>query len=386
MSAERFIYHPEDPREVVARMDRLAAGQSTDGETPVSELIRICSPSEFLAYQEPPGHNLVGDYFIQRGAITILAGAPGVFKSRAILWLGILGGLGKGDWFNLPVHCQYRTLILQNENGPVRLHRDFKQLKAQGKLPDDIDSWLYISEPPPRGMVLDDIKFRLHLCEILKKLAPRLLIVDPWNGITRDITEREFHLAFGWLREVLAACPEPPACLIVHHTRKPRPDERAKGRDKLHQLAGSFTLGSVARSAMIIERVGGEDLEDQRIVALPVKSNDSDAPCKPSAWDVRDGGFVEIPDFDWEAFNGTKPREPTVRLEHLHKVFEGVTSLQRSDAAKKLMRIAGVGKTVAYAALKTHGGRFSDVLRERRDHRIRLIEDDIPDLEGLSDE
>jgi hypothetical protein len=96
-------------------------------------------------FKEPEGHNLVGDYHIQRGAIAVLAGAPGVGKRRAALWLAIQGARGEGDWFGLPVHCQFRTLMLQNENGLVRLHHDFEEIK----LPAAFDSWLRVSSPHP---------------------------------------------------------------------------------------------------------------------------------------------------------------------------------------------------------------------------------------------
>src|SRR4051812_48930901 len=65
----------------------------TDGRlsTPSEPMIRFWTPSELVAYQPPPNQNLVGDYHIQRGAISILAGPPGCGKSRAGLWLGLMG-------------------------------------------------------------------------------------------------------------------------------------------------------------------------------------------------------------------------------------------------------------------------------------------------------
>src|SRR4051812_13959679 len=93
----------------------------SNGATTPSKFLKFYSPSQLRDFQEPEGHKLVGDYHIQRGAIGVLAGAPGVGKSRAALWLAIRGAYGDGDWFGLPVHTQFRTLMLQNENGLVRL-------------------------------------------------------------------------------------------------------------------------------------------------------------------------------------------------------------------------------------------------------------------------
>jgi hypothetical protein len=43
---------------------------------------------------------------------------------------------------------------------------------------------------------------------------------------------------------------------------------------------------------------------------------------------------------------------------------------------EKLREVAGVERTTAYDALKTYGGRFSEVLRLRNDHKIGLVENE----------
>ena len=357
--------------------DPLASG-FRDGETsPKRKYLEFYLPSQLLAYQEPEDHNLVGWYHVQRGAISVLGGPPGTGKSRATLWLGVLGAIGKGSWFGLPVHCQFRTLILQNENGAVRLSHDFKQIT----LPDDIDLWLRVSSPPPLGMIMDDPEFRAQLREVIMEFRPHLLIVDPWNSVTRDINERDYHQAFVWLREVLADCPENPACLIVHHLRKPRQEDRAKGRGLINLMAGSYTIFSVPRSAMILQRAS-DSLDDNHVVFSPLKNNDGIELGKRSAWEMRDGGFFEADDSVLDSFDagaGGKQRAPKVTIEHLREVFdEGQTWLKLKQAAASLMEIAGVARTTAYDALKTWNGPFSDFLRRRDDNNIGLVEDEPP--------
>lgn len=331
--------------------------------------LKLYSPSELCAFEEPEGHKLVGDYHIQRGAISVLAGSPGVGKSRATTWLAMLGARGTGNWFGLPVHGQFRTLILQNENGLVRLHRDFKELAIS----PDLDAWIRISTPPLFGMAMDNPEFREELRTVIREFQPDLIIVDPWNSVTRDAMEKDFQQAFVWLREVLGEFQEKIACLIVHHLRKPKADDRLRGRGLAHLLAGSYVINSVPRATMIVQPAS-DDIEDNRVVFSTVKNNDGDFG-KRSAWERRDNLFLEVENFDWEQFEagaGGKRREPKVTEEHIRSVFGGGSSwLPQKDASKKLEGIAGVGRSTAYEALKVTG-RFGGILHKREDGLVGL--------------
>jgi len=375
MNISRGIYDPLADAATAEKKE--PAAQSRNGETANKppKFLEWFSPSELRDFQEPEGHNLVGDYHIQRGAISVLAGAPGVGKSRAALSLAIRGAYGDGDWFGLPVHCQFRTLMLQNENGLVRLHHDFEEIK----LPAAFDSWLRVSSPPPLGMLMDNPLFRTELRAMVADFAPHLLTVDPWNSVARDAMEKDYQQAFVWLREALAESKENPACLVVAHTRKPKTDDRARGRGLINLISGSYTIFSVPRSAMILQSAS-DNMEDDRVVFSAVKNNDGKS-IKPTAWERRDGGFFLVKDFDWEEFDaggGGRKKGPTVTEEHLRTLFDdGGVWLPQKEAAEKLMGIAEVGRSTAYDALKTVGGRFSALLRRREDGAISVIDSEL---------
>ena len=372
MSADRGIYDPlaDEPSGETSE----TAAQSRNGGTPNKppKFLEFYSPSQLREYQEPEGHNLVGDYHLQRGAISVLAGAPGVGKSRAALSLAIRGAYGDGDWFGLPVHSQFRTLMLQNENGLVRLHHDFEEIK----LPASFDSWLRVSSPPPLGMLMDNPLFRNELRAIVNDFAPHLLTVDPWNSVARDAMEKDYQQAFVWLREILVERPENPACLIVHHLRKPKSEDRARGRGLVNLMAGSYTIFSVPRSAMILQPAS-DDIEDNHVVFSPVKNNDGEMG-KRTAWERRDGTFIAAEDFDWSEFDaggGSKKKGPAITEKHLRTVFDdGALWLSQKDAAEKLTGLAEVGRSTAYDALKAINGRFSAILRRREDGKIGLAD------------
>src|SRR5207245_5500056 len=97
-------------------------------------------------YVPPEGLVLVGDAHIVRGNVTILAGPPGVGKSRASVALALAGATCQ-DWLGLKVQRRFRTAIIQNENGLYRLSKEFGEIQGDG-----LDEYVRISDPPPFGM------------------------------------------------------------------------------------------------------------------------------------------------------------------------------------------------------------------------------------------
>lgn len=342
-------------------------------------LIQFYSPSQLMAYEPPPNQNMIGDFHLQRGAPSVLAGPPGCGKSRAAFWLGILGAHGSGNWFGMEVHGQFRTLMLQNENGLSRLHRDIEQVPSI----EGLDDWLRISAPPPYGLALQNPMFRKELKAMMRDFAPDLLIVDPWNACVRDAMERDFQEGFSRLREVLAEAPGECGCLILHHLRKPKSEDRHKGRNLAFLLSGSYVLASVARSVLVMQPAS-DDVEDARVVVTCAKNNDGQLGVR-TAWERRDGLLFEsVPDFNFEEFDsGATKREPKVQEEHIRRVFAGDRCYPLKGAAEALQKIAGVGRSVAYEALKLVGGRFSNLLSQDSDTKlISLRASDADDAEG----
>jgi len=206
----------------------------------------------------------------------------------------------------------------------------------------------------------------------VRDFAPNLLIVDPWNACVRDAMEKDFQEGFARLREVLAEAPGEPACLILHHLRKPKSEDRHKGRNLQNLLSGSYVLVSVARSVLVVQPAS-DDTEDARVVMTCAKNNDGQLGAR-SAWERRAGTFEPVRDFDFTEFDsggGTK-REAKVREEHLRELFaDGRNWLAVGQAAERLQELAGVGRSAAYEALKVNGGRFSALLvRDAETHCI----------------
>jgi hypothetical protein len=87
----------------------------------------VLTPSEIKPYKPPPKLVLIGDNHFVRGNATVIGGAPGVGKSRSLMAGAQSSATGK-DWFGLPVHANFRTLIIQSENGRLRLQRELADI------------------------------------------------------------------------------------------------------------------------------------------------------------------------------------------------------------------------------------------------------------------
>lgn len=117
------------------------------------EWFKFYTPGECREFQPPPGFILVGDCHITRGSVTVIAGAPGIGKSRAGTSLAVAGATG-ADWFGLQVHQKFKTAILQGENGRYRLKTEFAAL-------DDatLNDFIRVSDRPDYGLAFDSVEF-----------------------------------------------------------------------------------------------------------------------------------------------------------------------------------------------------------------------------------
>ena len=183
-------------------------------------------PSEVRAFVPPAGWNLAGDHHVQRDSVFVIGGPPGVGKSRAATALAVAGARGPGaTWFGLEIHRQFKTMILQAENGPVRLRDEYAQLT------DPVfDQHILVCDPPPYGFAFGNPEFRAQLAAAVAEFRPDVVLLDPWNRMAMDDKSKDYLAAFDTLRGALALEGVCPTIGIVAHTRKPQQAERSSGR------------------------------------------------------------------------------------------------------------------------------------------------------------
>jgi CHC2 zinc finger/AAA domain/Toprim-like len=317
-------------------------------------LIEFRSPLQLKNFEPPLGIILAGDCHIVRGSVFVIGGAPSVGKSRAAVALAEAGAT-RHEWFGLPVHRQFKTMIVQTENGEFRLSREFGELDCEA-----LENFVRICPPPPYGLCFARDGFREQLAAAVAAFAPDVVIYDPWNAAAREQDSREYLDTFDALKSVLPLGDDAPALGIVAHTRKPRADERASGRALLNLLAGSYVLGSVPRTVFVMQPAS-DDTTDNRIVWTCCKNNDGElGAC--SAWERSNGLFAPVIDFDWQTFDApNSDRRQTITETDVAEVFAD-GPLSKTEAAKRLQESTGASKATAYRALDLNG-RFRKHLR-----------------------
>ena len=340
---------------------RAGAAARPAPELPKKKFLQFFKPSELAAYEIPEGVALIGDLHVYRGGIFVLGGAPGVGKSFGLSQLAISGATG-ADWFGMKVHRRFKTMILQAENGLVRLSSEYK---VHCEVPD-LDEWVRISADVD-SFAFENPDFCAEFRAEVEAFAPDVLVIDPWNRAARDSMEKDFRVAFENILSCLPEGPERPALMIVAHTRKPRMGERVNGRGLLNLLSGSLILGSVPRAAFILQ-AASDDTKRNEFVFCCCKNNNG-LLGEPTAW-RRDGvRFIgPLTDFDWDSFNngaaGGAGKNAKIEEDDLMKVFDyGRKWLSKDQAAKALMRATGAGRSAAYNALDKVKGRFLHLLK-----------------------
>lgn len=353
----------DEPEEQRTEDDTSRDGPREDAEPKV--YIEFLSPSQIKAYQPPPGTLLVGDNHIVRGTVFVIGGPPGIGKSRSTIALAE-GGATKLDWLGQKVHVNFKTIIIQNENGRYRLKLEFAQLDEKV-----LDQYLKISPPPPFGLCFNKREFRDQLKKQIDLFQPGVIIIDPWNAVARDDKARDYGEAFDLVREVIPAGDAAPSIGVCAHTRKPLANERASGRALLNLLAGSYVLISVPRTVWVLQHAS-DDVAENRVVVTCCKNNDGELGPR-SVW-IRDNGlWTPYQGFDWDEWDNPDPDKKikVISERTLQEVFEnGNRAFKLSEATVALMKLTGKKKSVCYAALNEKGP-FKDSLNF--DPKTRLI-------------
>ena len=135
----------------------------------------------------------------------MIAGPPGVGKSRGSVALAVAGATGN-DWFGLPVHRRFKTMIIQAENGLFRLAKEFAELDC-----DTLENYVRICPPPPFGMCFEREDFRAQLAGEIREFQPEVVIFDPWNAAARDEKARDYLETLQLVRSVLPTGDDAPA-------------------------------------------------------------------------------------------------------------------------------------------------------------------------------
>lgn len=315
---------------------------------PPKQFIEFLSPTELRDYRPPQDMILVGDSHITRGSVFVIGGCPGVGKSRASVTLAVAGATGQ-NWFGLKVHHLFKTLIIQNENGRMRLADEFSSLPCE-----DLNLFIRVCPPPPYGLAFDHPDFCNQLRKVIEDFCPDIVLIDPWNAAARDEKARDYLETFDLIRSVIPAGDTSPALGIVAHTRKPKSDERTSGRGLMNLISGSYVLTSVPRTVFVMQHASDEP-EENRIVWTCCKNNDGELGFR-SAWERCNGLFLPVENFNFDEFDVPGEKRRNITESDLITLFEsGNVKLSKKRAVEQLMEQTGCAHSAAYNALSLSG-------------------------------
>jgi hypothetical protein len=351
--AERILSHVSSSYRDVRRETNFENGAKPIESKPLKDFLTFYSVSDVKNYVPPEGLLLIGDYHVVRGATTVIAGPPGVGKSRASVYLAVCGATQQ-DFFGLKIHAKFKTMILQCENGLYRLKSEF------GELDKEHDDYIRISDPPPYGFLFKRSDFRSFLKDKIAEFMPGVLVIDPWNRVEHGQDSKDYLDSYDLILSILPEGDLSPAIVINAHHRKSGKDGIGTGRDLLRELSGGLALGSVPRTVFGMLHASN-DTEENRVVWICCKNNDGELG-KRSAWERKNGSFSPVTNFDWTEFDSAtkEDKRVTITEEMVKEVLEDGPILVVL-ARDKLEEISGGSRASCYRAL-SENGRFADHL------------------------
>lgn len=320
--------------------------------------VKIWTAKELEAYQPPEKLKLVGDHEINMGyeGITVIAGPGSSGKSLCAMSLALAGAIGSGNWMGRKVHRQFKTLIIQAENGSTRLKHELSLLKRNHPRVD-IDGHIFVSDPPEGGLPFHNSEFRSELRRVIQKLKPDLITLDPWSHVATEDAAKDVVDKLAEIRTTFPAGDECPGLLIVAHTNKPRTDVVRTGRGLTYLVSGSVALPNTARCVYVL-LPWSDDPEDERVYWTCAKLNNGQM-YAPSVWQRRIGTFFthdeETDPRTWGNTDEDKERR-AVTPEMLKAVFAKLKkqTATKTEIARQMAKQFEVGKSTVYRALDTY--------------------------------
>ena len=200
--------------------------------------------ADFLAREDLPLPGAVVEGLLLEGTVSFWFGPAGSGKSASAADLARCKAAGWRFLGRFPCDSGPAVLIEQ-ESAPALLRQRLAELEAAEALPDDAATLTII---PLQGLRLDDEASRLALRELLRGLAPKLIVCDTLAALaggTDLLDVRHVRPLMDFFREIATELSA--AVLLLAHTPK-----WAGKEPTLAALYGSEDLGAACDSAFAL--------------------------------------------------------------------------------------------------------------------------------------
>lgn len=233
------------------------AQQKTDHAEPAAPASQL-EARPLTSFDLPDANDssiLIGNRWLSRGDIAILASTSGMGKSSLSLQSATHWALGQSLFGGFKPNGPLKSLFFQAEDGDgdiaeVRHSLEFAMQLTPEQISDVRSRVLIVTDRIHRGLSF--------IAELRRQIAihkPDLVWINPLlafiGGDVNDSTD-----VGTFLREQLNSLNEPPtfAYVIVHHTAKP-PKEKLQRQwnERMYEMAGSADLTNAARAIISLQ-------------------------------------------------------------------------------------------------------------------------------------
>jgi hypothetical protein len=280
-----------------------------EAPAPPLKPLNIWRPSQFLAWEEPPGMHLLLPKFVSKGALTALIGQGGLGKTRVALWLAI-NQILRRSWCDLNTGGEpERWLVLGSENSISRFKDDLEKILS-GLTEDErsrVDELLRlqaVEDVEDMDLNLGDLVTRARVKLTIEQWAPGGLILDPLGDFAPgDISKPgEMREAIRLLLSIVRAAAPKAANLLLHHARPGRSNIlQSVGYDAANFGTGGKALFASARCVMNLAPGAADD--DTRLLLHCAKANNCQRfETRGLIFDPKTFGYAVDPDFNLEVW------------------------------------------------------------------------------------
>jgi hypothetical protein len=336
--------------------DMLGAMASAETAREIQRLT-VLTVDEILALPKDEHVCLLGDRLLAKGQSLVIAGQPGLGKSKLALQFTFACITGR-DWCGLVTHGRrLRWLVLQTENSTARLQEDLAALTTWAG-PEFDQSLLHIQiirNDEDGFLCLDDKATVARISATIQLVQPDIIIADPLRDFgIGDLNSDADMIAT--LRELsrLARLGNPDRALVLlHHALTGRAGvAKAFGLERAGFARNSKVLLGWTRAQINV--IPGQE-DSNEVLVLTCGKNSNGKEFSPVAIQRNSDGIYEVvDDFDidsWrqEILSGKVRRVFSPNI--VTKIHWPQRELEKKQLAKLIVEETGCGKSRAYSLI-----------------------------------
>jgi hypothetical protein len=309
---------------------------------------------EILALPKDEHSCLLGDRVLAKGQSLVIAGQPGLGKSRFALQFASACITGQ-PFCGLETHAQgLRWLILQTENGVERLRADCAALmKHYGQFDQSLLHIQVVRNEDDGFLCLADTATIARIEATIRRIGPDIIVADPLRdfGFGDLNTDADMIATLRELSRIVRVENPERALVLLHHALTGRIGAaKAFGIERAGFARNSKALLGWAR-AQINVIPGSEENNNQLVLTCGKNSNGTEFP--PIAVRLNPETMIYEPDtsFDideWRQEIGAPTRRTGLNPQILRELLEKGREYEKKQIVAILIDENGIGKTRAY--------------------------------------